>query len=72
MSVENTAVMAAKTEDEAVRKKKKRNKKITEVMGVMVEKVMVEKVMVEKRELVPNANQAGRIQEIEAKYIWLQ
>ena len=61
-------------EDEAVRKKKKRNKKITEVMGVMVEKVMVEKVMVmaEKRELVPNANQAGRIQEIEAKYIWLQ
>ena len=33
------------------------------------EKVMV---MVEKRELVPNANQAGRIQEIEAKYIWLQ
>ena len=38
------------------------------------EKVMVEKVMVivEKRELVPNANQAGRIQEIEAKYIWLQ
>ena len=36
---------------------------------VMVEKVMV---MVEKRELVPNANQAGRIQEIEAKYIWLQ
>ena len=56
--------MAAKTEEEAVRKKKKRNKKITEVM--------VEKVMVEKRELVPNANQAGRIQEIEAKYIWLQ
>ena len=36
---------------------------------VMVEKVMV---MVEKRELVPNANQAGRIQVIEAKYIWLQ
>ena len=33
------------------------------------EKVMV---MVEIRELVPNANQAGRIQEIEAKYIWLQ
>ena len=59
--------MAAKTEDEAVRKKKNRNKKITEVMGVMVKKVMVE-----KRELVPNANQAGRIQEIEAKYIWLQ
>ena len=62
--MENTAVMAAKTEEEAVRKKKKRNKKITEVM--------VEKVMVEKRELVPNANQAGRIQVIEAKYIWLQ
>ena len=59
--------MAAKTEDEAVRKKKNRNKKITEVMGVMVKTVMVE-----KRELVPNANQAGRIQEIEAKYIWLQ
>ena len=37
------------------------------------EKVMVEKVMVMvERELVPNANQAGRIQEIEAKYIWLQ
>ena len=70
--MENTAVMAAKTEDEAVRKKKNRNKKITEVMGVMVKKVMVEKVMVEKRELVPNANQVGRIQEIEAKYIWLQ
>lgn len=31
-----------------------------------------EKVVVEIRELVPNANQAGRIQEIEAKYIWLQ
>ena len=41
---------------------------------IIGEKVMVEKVMVmvEKRELVPNANQAGRIQEIEAKYIWLQ
>ena len=64
LSVENTAVMAEKTEEKAVRKKKKRNKKITEVM--------VEKVMVEKRELVPNANQAGRIQVIEAKYIWLQ
>ena len=62
--MENTAVMAAKTEEKAVRKKKKRNKKITEVM--------VEKVMVEKRKLVPNANQAGRIQVIEAKYIWLQ
>ena len=37
------------------------------------EKVMVEKVMVMvERELVPNANQAGRIQVIEAKYIWLQ
>ena len=57
--MENTAVMAAKTEEKAVRKKKKRNKKITEVM-------------VEKRELAPNANQAGRIQVIAAKYIWLQ
>ena len=40
---------------------------------IIGEKVMVEKVMVMvERELVPNANQAGRIQEIEAKYIWLQ
>ena len=42
---------------------------MVEKVMVMVEKVMV---MVKKRELVPDANQAGRIQEIEAKYICLQ
>ena len=56
----------AKTEEKAVRSASNGKQRRTEVM---VEKVMV---MVEKRELVPNANQAGRIQEIEAKYIWLQ
>ena len=56
----------AKTEEKAVRSASNGKQRRTEVM---VEKVMVK---VEKRELVPNANQAGRIQEIEAKYIWLQ
>ena len=56
----------AKTEEKAVRSASNGKQRRTEVM---VEKVMV---MVEKRKLVPNANQAGRIQEIEAKYIWLQ
>ena len=51
----------AKTEEKAVRNASNGKQRRTEVM-----------VMVEKRELVPNANQAGRIQEIEAKYIWLQ
>ena len=63
----------AKTEEKAVRSasngKQRRTEVMVEKVMVMVEKVMV---MVEKRKLVPNANQAGRIQEIEAKYIWLQ
>ena len=76
--MENTTVIMAKTEEMAVRTASNGKKRRTKVMGekIMVEKVMVmvEKVMVmvEKMELVPDANQAGRIQEIEAKYICLQ